>query len=61
MTLLVENVCISSNNDPNPNPNPNLKPNPKNEKIIPKNLTLTLTSLPEPRHNKGTEHSSFIT
>ena len=35
MTLLVENVHISSNNDPNPN----------HEKIIPKNLTLTLALL----------------
>ena len=37
MTLLVENVYITSNNDPNPNPNP------KHETIIPKNLTITLT------------------
>ena len=39
MTLLVENVYISSNNDPNYNPIPNLK----NEKIIKKNLFLTIT------------------
>ena len=31
MTLLVENLYISSNNDANPNPNPN----PNYEKIIP--------------------------
>ena len=33
MTLLVENVYISSNNDPNTNANPS--PNPNDEKIIP--------------------------
>ena len=44
MTLLVENVYIPSNNDPNPNPN--------HEKITPKNLTLTLTLLSGARTQK---------
>ena len=37
MTIFVEHVDIISIDDPNPNPN--------HEKIIPKNLTLTITLL----------------
>ena len=43
MTLLVENLYITNNNEPNPNPNP------RHEKIMPKTLNLTLTLLPGAR------------
>ena len=43
--LLIENVHMPSNIDPNPYPNPNTK----HEKVIPKTLILTITLLSEKR------------